>query len=341
MINSKIWGVLSDIKKRYNFKFVLLGDFLQLRSVEKFIYDVMNSEVFADLADCQLLELTKNYRAINDPEYKVFLDDMMKIREGKTINFNKYGNKECRKSICWTNRTRKAINQKWNLKESQNVKYITLKHMRVYKSLPIICKKTTTINDKQVRNNEEFEVVELKDKTVKIKSDITKETIEIKYDDLKHFDLAYCLTCHCVQGSSFDFDYSIYEWQMFDKFMMYVAVSRARARKYINFCDTDCQLQEGFIYKIVNTLTNKLYIGSTKTSIEQRFNEHVKCLDGSPLHSDIQELGQQNFKIEVVEKVPYIDDEQLLIAETANIIKFNSIEFGYNTKLSVSLENLY
>ena len=33
-----------------------------------------------------------------------------------------YGKKECRKSICWTNRTRKAVNQKWNLKESQNVK---------------------------------------------------------------------------------------------------------------------------------------------------------------------------------------------------------------------------
>jgi group I intron endonuclease len=122
---------------------------------------------------------------------------------------------------------------------------------------------------------------------------------------------------------------------------MYVAISRARARKYINFCDVDCQLQEGYIYIIVNQLTNKLYIGSTKTSIEQRFDEHVKCLDGSPLHSAIQELGHENFKIELVEKVPYIDEEQLLIAETANIIKFNSIEAGYNTKLSVSLENLY
>jgi hypothetical protein len=83
-------------------------------------------------------------------------------------------------------------------------------------------------------------------------------------------------------------------------------------------------------------LTNKLCIGSTKTSIEQRFNEHVKCLDGSPLHSAIQELGHQSFMIELVGKVPYIDEEQLLIAETANIIKFNSIEAGYNTKLSVS-----
>jgi len=126
---------LSDIKKKYNFKFVLLGDFEQLKPVEKTTYDVKNSEVFAELADCQLLELTTNYRAIKDPEYKYFLSDMMKIREGKNINFNKYGKKECRKSICWTNRTRKAINQKWNLKESQNVKYVTLKNMRVYKNL--------------------------------------------------------------------------------------------------------------------------------------------------------------------------------------------------------------
>jgi hypothetical protein len=51
---------------------------------------------------------------------------MMTIREGGQIKFNKYGKKDCRKSICWTNRTRKAINQKWNIKESQDVKYITL-----------------------------------------------------------------------------------------------------------------------------------------------------------------------------------------------------------------------
>ena len=47
-------------------------------------------------------------------------------------------------------------------------KYVTLKNMRVYKILPIICKKTSTINEQQVRNNEEFEVVELKDKQLKL-----------------------------------------------------------------------------------------------------------------------------------------------------------------------------
>ncbi len=91
------------------------------------------------------------------------------LREGKPINFNKYGKPDFINSICWTNRTRKAINQKWNIKESQNVKYVTLKNMRVYKSLHIICQKTATMNEQPVRNNEEFEVVELKDKTVQNK----------------------------------------------------------------------------------------------------------------------------------------------------------------------------
>ncbi len=55
----------------------------QLNPAEKTIYDVINSEGFAELADCQLLELTKYNKAMNDPEYKYFLSDMMKIRESK------------------------------------------------------------------------------------------------------------------------------------------------------------------------------------------------------------------------------------------------------------------
>ena len=72
MVNSKIWAVLSDIKKKYNFKFVLLEDFGQLPPVEKYKYNVQDLELFAELVDCRLLELTKNYRAMNDPEFKSF-----------------------------------------------------------------------------------------------------------------------------------------------------------------------------------------------------------------------------------------------------------------------------
>ena len=68
-------------------------EFRQLPPVEKYKYNVQESELFAELVDCQLLELTKNYRAMNDPEFKIFLNDMMTIREGWQIKFNKYGKK--------------------------------------------------------------------------------------------------------------------------------------------------------------------------------------------------------------------------------------------------------
>jgi hypothetical protein len=74
---------------------------------------------------------------------------------------------------------------------------------------------------------------------------------------------------------------------------MYVAISRVTNRSLINFCDTDYKLNEGFIYKITNKMTNKIYIGSTKTSIEQRFQEHLTAKDTSSLHKEIQELGYQ------------------------------------------------
>ncbi len=111
MIYSNIWGVLIDIKKKHDFKLYLLANFT-IKSSWETIYDVMNSGVFAELAGCQLLKSINNYRAMKDPEYKAFLAviaDMMKIREleGKSINFNKYGKKECIKS----NRTRNALNQ--------------------------------------------------------------------------------------------------------------------------------------------------------------------------------------------------------------------------------------
>jgi hypothetical protein len=44
-----------------------MGDFGQLDPVESEIYDVENSEVFANLADCQVLEMLINYRAISVP----------------------------------------------------------------------------------------------------------------------------------------------------------------------------------------------------------------------------------------------------------------------------------
>ncbi len=106
MINSNVWAVIRDIKVLYRFQFILIGDFAQLDSVESKHYDVINSAVFADICDGQMLELTINYRAQNDPEFAEFIKDLRVVKEGGKPTYKTYGNKECRKSLCWTNKTR-------------------------------------------------------------------------------------------------------------------------------------------------------------------------------------------------------------------------------------------
>ena len=52
-------------------------------------------------------------------------------------------------------------------------------------------------------------------------------------------------------------------------------------------------------------------------------------------------LGIDKFSFEVIDTVEYIDIETLLITESVNMDKFNSIEAGYNVKYSVDLQNLF
>jgi hypothetical protein len=91
----------------------------------------------------QVLELTSNYRAENDLDLKIFSDDLLTVRNEGNPNYKNYGNKECRRSICWTNATRRLINNKWMLEESKDKKYIILNGFKLFVGLPILCKKTS------------------------------------------------------------------------------------------------------------------------------------------------------------------------------------------------------
>lgn len=58
-----------------------------------------------------------------------------------------------------------------------------------------------------------------------------------------------------------------------------------------------------FIYKIINTINNKIYIGQTWRSIYKRFNEHCNINNkkkSAYLLNAIQKYGKENFKIELI-----------------------------------------
>jgi group I intron endonuclease len=63
----------------------------------------------------------------------------------------------------------------------------------------------------------------------------------------------------------------------------------------------------GYIYKIVNKITNKVcYIGQTKRDLEIRFQEHIFDIDryqNRKLYKNLKKYGINNFEIKVIETI--------------------------------------
>lgn len=90
---------------------------------------------------------------------------------------------------------------------------------------------------------------------------------------------------------------------------------------------------ESGIYKIINKINNKCYIGSTK-NFKKRFQRHLQMLRKNCHHSiklqrSYNKYGEDNFIFEIVEECPYIKDI-IIDKENYYIKKFNSKENGYN-----------
>lgn len=88
------------------------------------------------------------------------------------------------------------------------------------------------------------------------------------------------------------------------------------------------QQKLGYIYKIVNDINDKVYVGETTRNLEVRFSEH--CYDkrsNSQIHKAIKELGVQHFKIVEIERVPL---DQLYEREAYWVEYYNSYYKGYN-----------
>lgn len=94
----------------------------------------------------------------------------------------------------------------------------------------------------------------------------------------------------------------------------------------------------GYIYKIVNNLNNKIYIGQTKQDIQNRFIDHKKCAERfnpkdfgyrSHLYSAMNTYGVDNFSISLLEQC---DDKSLDREEKYWIKKLKSQDpdIGYN-----------
>lgn len=99
----------------------------------------------------------------------------------------------------------------------------------------------------------------------------------------------------------------------------------------------------GYIYKITNTLNNKVYIGQTIKTIEKRFQQHKNNSNKSyfsqiVLYKAFNKYGIENF---VCEEIEQVENNLLDEREKYWIEYYNSFFNGYNSTLGGRATQLY
>lgn len=95
--------------------------------------------------------------------------------------------------------------------------------------------------------------------------------------------------------------------------------------------------RNGKIYVVRNRCSDKVYVGSTTQPLHKRMasHRHPTC-DTRTYHMELsvkmRELGVDNFYIELVEEYPCNNLLELRARENYYIIKFDSINNGYNNR---------
>jgi ATP-dependent exoDNAse (exonuclease V) alpha subunit len=268
MLHSNFYKILMIIKQLKKCKIIVSGDFNQLDVVgDLHKYDYQNSSILKQLCDHNNINL-QTCRRSDDKLFNLIQFD--NITNLTVDDFKNDLNIDNKINICWTNNTRKTINQKFMqmaYKKAKTANYISLKKLEhddnsqdviLLHKTPLIAK----VNDKslQLINNERYiikkvvkntrelivenvrQVVKRDDEGVLLTDEdgnvvmhtITK-TITIQADAFqKLFRIGYAFTTHSAQGMSIDQPYTIHEFGKMDKKLKYVALSRATKYENIN-----------------------------------------------------------------------------------------------------------
>ena len=86
----------------------------------------------------------------------------------------------------------------------------------------------------------------------------------------------------------------------------------------------------GFIYKITNDINDKVYVGQTSGTLEERFKQHKKKINSEdrktyPLYNAMKKYGVEHFFIESLEETDNLQER-----EQYWIKYFDSYNNGYN-----------
>jgi hypothetical protein len=243
MMHEMFYHYLTVLKKvKPNLRFILIGDFNQLPPVNDRVKveDYENGIALHDLCNSNRLKLSKCRRA-DDVTFKM-------VHPDNILNLKKtdFGNQYAMKHLAYTNATRIKINDKLMKKVAQQksgkkpLKLAKLEFdsnsqsVQLLGGTPIIAH--TNNDELEIFNNETYTIKEIQHaKNNIVIIDDEGNTKNIKPEEFQQlFYVAYCITIHKAQGATFDEPYTINEWDLLDKRLKYVALSRTTNKDYIN-----------------------------------------------------------------------------------------------------------
>ena len=230
-----------------NLKFIIAGNFDQLLPVKDRVSDVdyENSVALHDLCEGNKLKL-ETCRRSDDVCFK-------KVHPANIPNLAKtdFDNKMAGRHLSYTNKKRIEINKIMMdsaiVKNNYRKKPLKLEKIsidkdsqdvRLLSGTPIISR--VNKEDMDIYNNEIFIIKEIqhsKQNILIVDEDDKNRILNIPFNMFQQlFYVAYCITIHKSQGTTFDFPYTIHDWDhpMFDHRLKYVALSRTTQLDNIN-----------------------------------------------------------------------------------------------------------
>lgn len=248
MIPYDIWRILLVLKRnRPEVKFMLLGDWNQIPSVEDRNVDYSNLDFVKELVDCNMLQLTENKRSDSE-----LFDIYKHLIETGELDIKQFGkNQDTMIHLVYTNKKRINLNGIHNQKHYDRIKpekFIKIKKycphkgscgcgakqdMILFQGVPLIATRTFEANKEHIVNNETFTVNEISGDKIIIGNESHQLIFSQKY--LYHdFLLAYATTIHKAQGATIIQAFTIHQWNRMDIHLKYTAISRTTCKEHVN-----------------------------------------------------------------------------------------------------------
>jgi len=270
MMHEYFYKFLLVVKKfKPNASFIITGDFKQLAPV-KDIYernDYATSPALYELCAGNKLTLSKCRRTDDAEFFEMCQRPMSKVPVAE------FGKEQTDINLVFTNKKRMAINkhlmdkqieaheetnkeieriniQKKKSKDKGKVGLFLEKRpydpnsqdVTLFVGMPVISRKTATKNAEEeeeghlVANNEMFTIIEINKNSIMLRSQADEN--KIVKNNVKSFQMnfyvAYAMTIHKSQGSTFNQPYTIHQWNRLDEKLKYVAISRTTKKEFIN-----------------------------------------------------------------------------------------------------------